>query len=81
MSYRGHITNFKGQYLFLEQIRYSVLCILYLQRPLAPTLFIISLSYMDIKHSDPKLSVEEAWLTITICIYMGAGSITPHQLI
>ena len=36
---------------------------------------------MDIKHSDPKLSVEEAWLTMTICIYMGAGSITPHQLI
>jgi hypothetical protein len=25
---------------------------------------------MDIKHSDPKLSVEEAWLTMTICITM-----------
>ena len=36
---------------------------------------------MDTKHSDPKLSVEEAWLTMTICLYMGAGSITPHQLI
>ena len=40
---------------------------------------------MDIKHSDPKLSVEEPWLTMTICIYiyiyMGAGSITPHKLI
>jgi hypothetical protein len=33
---------------------------------------------MDIKHSDPKLSVEETWLTMTI---MGAGSTTPHQLI
>jgi hypothetical protein len=25
---------------------------------------------MDIKHSDPKLSVEEAWLTMTMCITM-----------
>jgi hypothetical protein len=36
---------------------------------------------MDIKHRDPNLSVEEALLAMTICIYMGAGSITPHQLI
>ena len=25
---------------------------------------------MDIKHSYPKLSVEEAWLTMNICITM-----------
>ena len=28
---------------------------------------------MDIKHSDPKLSVEEAWLTMTIYIYILYG--------
>ena len=25
---------------------------------------------MDIKHSDPKLSVEETWLAMAICIHI-----------